>query len=159
MNPMRMFWIDLTSTAEVCPSSPRTVPATATAPVESTVPPISAPPISSPRPIARIRTGSNTIIRTVKIMEIDTERERSVFFARAAAPVAMAALVPQTEVAVARVMTNGLLSIFNTRVPKNHINRMTSGVTIQAMPRPYKPKFTMLENRTEKPMMTSPTLI
>ena len=43
--PMRMFWIILTSAATCPPTSPRACPASTTAPVESTVPPIHAPPI------------------------------------------------------------------------------------------------------------------
>ena len=92
-------------------------------------------------------------------MEMDTASERSFFFALLAAPTAIAAEVPQTDVAVATVMTKGLLSIFSTLVPNHHINRMTMGVTIQAMPRPYNPKFTILENSTENPMITRPALI
>ena len=53
-----------------------------------------------------------------------------------AAPTAIAAEVPQTEVAVATVMTNGVLSIFNTLVPNHHIKRITTGVTIHAIPSP-----------------------
>ena len=88
--------MDFTSTATVYAVSPRAVPATVTAPVESTVPPMSAPPIISPRPNTRINTGSNTIINTVKIMEIDTAIDRSFFFALLAAPTAIAADGPQT---------------------------------------------------------------
>ena len=51
--------------------------------------------------------GSNTIIRMVKIMEIDTAIDKSLFFALAAAPVAIAALVPHTLVALASVITSG----------------------------------------------------
>ena len=80
--------------------------------------------------------GSNTIIRIVNIIEIEIAIPRSLFFAPAAAPVAMAALVPHTEVAEARVMTRGLLSIFKTLVPNHHMNIMTIGVTIHAMPSP-----------------------
>ena len=136
INPIRIFWMDFTRTAAVCAVSPSAVPATVTAPVESTVPPIRAPPISSPRPVTRISTGSNTIISTVKMIDIDTVSERSFFFALLAAPTAIAADVPHTEVAVARVMTNGLLSIFKTLVPNHHMKRMTIGVTIHAIPIP-----------------------
>ena len=62
--------------------------------------------------------------------------EWSFFFALLAAPTAIAADVPHTEVAVARVMTNGLLSIFKTLVPNHHMKRMTIGVTIHAIPIP-----------------------
>ena len=99
------------------------------------VPPISEPPISWFMPIARMIIGSKTIINTVKMIEIDTTTVRSALALEAAA-VAMAALVPQTLVAVERVMTRGLLSIFNTFVPSHHMNRITMGVTIQVMPKP-----------------------
>ena len=51
---------------------------------------------------------------------MDTVSERSFFFALLAAPTAITAEVPHTEVAVARVMTNDLLSIFKTLVPNHH---------------------------------------
>ena len=70
------------------------------------------------------------------MIEMEIATDRSSFLAPDAAPVAMAALVPQTLVAAARVITSGLLSIFNTLVPSHHMKRMTIGVTIQAMPRP-----------------------
>ena len=130
-----------------------------TAPVESTVPPIRAPPINSLIPVALIIIGSNTIMITVKIIEIETASERSVFFAFEAAPVAIAADVPHTDVAVATVITNGLLSIFKTLVPKNHIKIITIGVTIQAIPSPYNPKLTILLKSTENPITTNPAFI
>ena len=136
MKPMRMFWMDFTSTAACSASSPRALPASTTAPVESTVPPMRAPPINWLIPQARMIIGSNTIIRMVKIMEMLMANDRSSFLALEAAPVAMAALVPHTEVAEAKVMTKGLLSIFSTLVPNHHIKMMTMGVTIHAMPRP-----------------------
>ena len=128
--------MDFTSTAACSASAPSALPAKTTAPVESTVPPMSAPPISWLIPQALIIIGSNTIIRMVKIMEMEIAIERSSFFALAAAPVAMAAEVPQTLVAAARVITSGLLSILKTLVPSHHIKMMTMGVTIHAMPRP-----------------------
>ena len=70
------------------------------------------------------------------MMEMLTTIERSSFLQRDAAPVAMAAEVPHTEVAAAMVMTIGLLLIFSTLVPNHHINIITIGVTIQAIPRP-----------------------
>ena len=70
------------------------------------------------------------------MMEMLMAKERSSFLALAAAPVAIAALVPQTEVAAATVMTKGLLPIFSTLVPNHHMKMMTMGVTIQAMPKP-----------------------
>ena len=136
MNPMRMFWMLFTSTAACSASGPRALPASTTAPVLSTVPPISEPPISWFMPHALIIMGSNTIMRIVNMMEMEMARERSSFFALAAAPVAMAAEVPQTDVADARVITRGLLSILSTLVPNHHMKMMTMGVTIQAMPRP-----------------------
>ena len=136
MKPIRMFWMLLTRTAACSASGPRALPASTTAPVESTVPPIRAPPISWDMPTARMIIGAKTIIRMVKIMEIEMAMERSSFLAPEAAPVAMAADVPQTEVAEAMVMTSGLLPIFSTLVPNHHMKRMTIGVTIQAMPRP-----------------------
>ena len=128
--------MDFTSTAAVCASGPRAVPATTTAPVESTVPPIREPPMSALMPQARMSIGPKTIIRMVKMMEMETAIERSSFFAPEAAPVAMAAEVPQTLVAEARVITSGLLVIFRTFVPNHHMKMITTGVTIQAMPRP-----------------------
>ena len=95
-----------------------------------------APPINWFMPQARMIIGSNTIIRMVKMMEMEMAMERSSFLALAAAPVAMAALVPHTEVAEAKVMTKGLLPIFSTLVPNHHMKMMTIGVTPQAMPRP-----------------------
>ena len=72
----------------------------------------------------------------VKIMEIDTAIDKSLFFALAAAPVAIAALVPHTLVALASVITSGLLSILNTFVPSHHMKIITNGVTIHAIPSP-----------------------
>ena len=80
--------------------------------------------------------GSNTIIKMVKMMEMEMAMERSFFLAPEAAPVAMAAEVPHTLVAADRVMTRGLFSILNTFVPSHHMKRITMGVTTQAMPRP-----------------------
>ena len=80
--------------------------------------------------------GSKTIIRIVNMIEIEIAIDRSSFFALAAAPVAIAALVPQTEVAEARVITRGLLSIFRILVPSHHMKIITTGVTIHAIPRP-----------------------
>ena len=80
--------------------------------------------------------GSNTIIMIVKIMEMEIATDRSSFFAPEAAPVAMAAEVPQTDVAAERVISRGLFVIFNTLFPNHHIKRMTIGVTPQAIPRP-----------------------
>ena len=134
--PIRMFCIDLTSTAAVWASSPRAVPATTTAPVLSTVPPMSAPPIIGDMPTALIMGGMPTIIITVKIIEIDTATVRSVFLHFAAAPVAMAAEVPHTLVADARVITRGLFLILSTLVPNHHMKIMHSGHTIHEMPRP-----------------------
>ena len=87
-------------------------------------------------PQARMIMGSNTIIRMVNMIEMEMAMERSSFLHLAAAPVAMAAEVPQTEVAAASVMTKGLLSSFRTLVPNHHMKMMTIGVTIHAMPRP-----------------------
>ena len=87
-------------------------------------------------PQARISIGSNTIMRIVNMMDIETAMERSSFLALEAAAVAMAADVPQTEVAEASVITSGLLSILRILVPSHHMNMITIGVTIQAMPRP-----------------------
>ena len=95
-----------------------------------------APPIIGDIPVALMMIGSKTIISTVNMMDMDTAIVRSVFLQLEAAPVAIAAEVPQTLVAEARVMTRGLLSIFMTRVPSHHMKRMTIGVTIHAMPRP-----------------------
>ena len=135
-NPIRMFWIDFTSTAAVWASSPRAVPATTTAPVLSTVPPISAPPMMGDMPTASMMGGMATIMITVKIMEIDTATVRSVFLQLAAAPVAMAADVPHTLVAEARVMTSGLFLILSTLVPNHHMKIMQMGQTIQEIPSP-----------------------
>ena len=93
------------------------------------------------------------------MMEIETASERSVFFAFDEAPAAIAAEVPQTDVAVAIVITSGLLSILSTFVPKNHMKMITTGVTIHAMPSPYKPKLIMFEKSTENPITTSPALM
>ena len=136
MNPMRMFWMLFTRTAACSPSGPRALPASTTAPVESTVPPISAPPISGFMPTALIIIGSKTIIRIVNIIDIEMATLKSFFFAPAAAPVAIAALVPHTDVAEATVITRGLLSILSTLVPNHHMNRITIGVTPHAMPSP-----------------------
>ena len=133
---MSMFWMDFTSTAAVWASSPRAVPATTTAPVLSTVPPMRAPPISGLIPTHLMIIGSNTIISTVKMMEMEMAIPRSFFLQLEAAPVAMAAEVPQTLVAEAIVITSGLLSILSTLVPNHHMNMITIGVTIHAMPRP-----------------------
>ena len=76
------------------------------------------------------------VLSVIKMIEMEMASERSSFLALAAAPVAIAAEVPQTEVAEARVITSGLLPIFKTLVPNHHMKRMTIGVTIQAMPRP-----------------------
>ena len=81
-------------------------------------------------------TGSSTIISTVKMMEIDMVIVRSSFLHPEAAPEAMAADVPHTLVAEAMVITSGLLSILSTLVPNHHMNRITIGVTTQAIPRP-----------------------
>ena len=70
------------------------------------------------------------------MIEMEMAMDRSSFLHLAAAPVAMAADVPQTDVAAASVMTSGLFWIFSTFVPNHHIKMMTMGVTIQAMPSP-----------------------
>ena len=67
-------------------------------------------------------TGSNTIISTVKIIDTDTAILRSVFLALDAAPTAMAADVPQTLVAVARVMTSGLFSEIKNPYPLMYLD-------------------------------------
>ena len=136
MNPIRMFWMLFTRTAACSASGPRAFPARTTAPVESTVPPMRAPPISWLIPTALMIIGSNTIIRIVNMIEMEIAIERSSFLAPEAAPVAIAADVPQTEVAEAKVITRGLLSIFRTFVPSHHMKMITIGVTIHAMPRP-----------------------
>ena len=136
MNPMRMFWILFTNTAACSPSGPRAFPASTTAPVESTVPPISAPPISSFMPTAFIIIGSKTIMSIVKMIDMEIAIPRSFFLAPAAAPVAIAALVPHTDVADAIVMTRGLLSILRTFVPNHHMKIITIGVTPHAIPSP-----------------------
>ena len=94
------------------------------------------PPMICDIPQALMITGSSTIIMIVNMMDMDTVMERSFFLAFDAAAVAIAALVPQTLVAVAMVMTSGLLPILSTLVPNHHMNRITIGVTIQAIPRP-----------------------
>ena len=136
MKPMRMFWIILMSTAAFSASPPSAEPATATAPVLSTVPPMREPPMIGLIPVALMRTGSRTIISTVKMMEMEMVIVRSSFLHLLAAPVAMAAEVPQTLVAEAIVITSGLLSILRTLVPNHHMNMMTIGVTTHAIPRP-----------------------
>ena len=93
------------------------------------------------------------------MMEIEMVIVRSSFLQPDAAPEAMAAEVPQTLVADAIVMMSGLLSILSTLVPNHHINRITIGVTTQAIPRPYRPNLAMLENSTEKPIITRPVLM
>lgn len=107
MKPIRMFWIIFTSTAACSPSLPSTLPATVTAPVESTMPPMSAPPIRADMPVALMISGSKTIIRIVKMMEMEMVIAKSVFLQPDAAPEAMAVDVPQTFVAEAMVMTSG----------------------------------------------------
>ena len=159
MKPMRMFWMLFTRTAACSPSGPSALPASTTAPVESTVPPMSAPPIRGLIPTALIIIGSNTIISMVNMMDTEMAIPRSFFFAPAAAPVAIAALVPQTDVAEATVITRGLLSILSTRVPNHHMKIITMGVTIHAIPRPYRPNFAILLNSTLNPITTRPVLM
>ena len=95
-----------------------------------------APPISGLIPTHLMIIGSNTIISTVNMIEMEMAIPRSCFLQFAAAPVAMAAEVPHTLVAEAIVMTRGLLSILRTLVPNHHMKMMTIGVTIHAMPSP-----------------------
>ena len=83
-----------------------------------------------------MKNGMPTIMITVKMSELPTAKARSVFFARAAAAAAMAADVPQTEVAAATVITRGWLDIFSTRTPYHHMKTITTGVTPQAIPSP-----------------------
>ncbi len=59
--------------------------------------------------------------------------ERSFLLQPDAAPVAMAAEVPQTAVAEDRVITRLLSCIFNTLVPNQYMKIITMGVTTQAM--------------------------
>jgi hypothetical protein len=80
--------------------------------------------------------GSNTIISMVNMIDTEIAIPRSFFFAPAAAPVAIAALVPHTDVAEASVMTSGLLTILRMRVPNHHMKRITIGVTTHATPSP-----------------------
>ena len=80
--------------------------------------------------------GSNTIMMIVKMIEIEMATERSSFFAPDAAPVAIAADVPQTDVAAATVIRSGLFLILRILFPNHHMKMMTTGVTPQAMPRP-----------------------
>ena len=87
-------------------------------------------------PTALMIMGSKTIISMVKMMEMEMAIDRSSFFAPEAAPVAIAAEVPQTEVADAKVITSGLLSIFRIFVPSHHMKIITIGVTIHAIPSP-----------------------
>lgn len=83
-----------------------------------------------------MKRGRPTIMRTVKTSDVPTANARSVFFAFAAAAAAIAAEVPQTDVAAAIVMTSGLFRILSTFVPYHHMKTMTTGVTPQAMPSP-----------------------
>ena len=131
-----MFWIIFTSEATCSASGPNALPASTTAPVESTVPPINAPPMICPIPAHSIIIGSKTIIRMVKMMEMEIATDRSSFFAPEAAPVAIAAEVPQTEVAADKVISKGLLVILSTLLPNHHMKMITIGVTPQAIPRP-----------------------
>ena len=55
---------------------------------------------------------------------------------RDAAAAAIAAETPHTDVAVATVMTSGLLFIRSSRVPRCHMKTMTTGVTPHAMASP-----------------------
>ena len=89
-----------------------------------------------PIPSHSIAIGSKIIIRIVKMIEMDIATERSSFLHPEAAPVAIAAYVPQTDVAAERVMRSGLLVIFSTLLPNHHIKIITSGVTPHAIPRP-----------------------
>ncbi len=86
-------------------------------------------------------SAAATIISTVKMSEVPTAKARSVLRARAAAAAAIAAEVPHTDVAAAIVITSGLLRIFRNLVPYHHMKIITTGVTPQAMPRPYRPNF------------------
>ena len=100
------------------------------------MPPIHAPPTIGSMCTSLMKKGIPTIISTVKISEVPTANARSVFLAFAAAAAAMAADVPQTEVAAAIVITSGLFWILSTFTPSHHMKMMTIGVTPHAMPRP-----------------------
>ena len=80
----------------------------------------------------------------------------SSFLALTAAPVAMAAETPQTEVQVATVATRALLSILSTRVPYRYIKIITSGGTVQATPSPCVPRVSTRLKRISAPRSTKP---
>jgi hypothetical protein len=101
------FWIIFTVAATSPTSLPSDSPAATTAPVASIVPPIQAPPTSGSSPSARIAGGIATIMMTVKKSERPIASDSSSFFARHAAPVAIAADTPHTDMSAASVMQSG----------------------------------------------------
>src|SRR5690606_7209014 len=123
------------------------------------VPPIQAAPTSGSNPIKRMKAGMTTIINTVNNREMVMATPTSSFLAPLAAPAAIAAETPQTEVAQVRVMLNSLLSSFRILSPNQNMTKTTIGVTTQATIKPGRPKARIRLKRISQPKKTKPVLI
>ena len=122
MIPIIEFWIIFTVAATSAGrlSSrffPSISPAATTAPVASIVPPSQAPPTIGSISAHWMNGGIATIIATVNSSESPIASDSSSFFALQAAPVAIAADTPHTDMSAAITMHRLLEGIFNQWTP------------------------------------------
>ena len=103
------------------------------------VPPIQAPPTSGSSPIAVITGGITTIMITVKNSDRAIVSEISSFFARQAAPTAIAAETPQTDMSAESVMQSDRDGTRRMWAPNRYVATRTTGVTIHAVMMPGNP--------------------
>jgi hypothetical protein len=117
MIPIIEFWIIFTVAATSAGrlssiSLPSISPAATTAPVASIVPPSQAPPTIGSIPAQRMNGGIATIIATVNNSDSPIASDSSSFFALQAAPVAIAAETPHTDMSAEITMQSDFEGIF-----------------------------------------------
>ncbi len=159
MIPIIEFWIILTVAATSPASFPSDSPAATTAPVASIVPPIQAPPTIGSRPSQPMSGGITTIMITVKNSDSPIASESSSFRARQAAPVAIAADTPQTDMSAETTMHRDLEGILSRCTPHQYVLTSTIGVTTHDVSSPGRPSSSRRLNSTSAPKITRPVLM
>ena len=155
-----IFTVAATSAGRLSSSSrPSISPAATTAPVASIVPPSHAPPTIGSMPACRMKGGMATIIATVKASDRPMASDSSSFFALQAAPVAIAADTPHTDMSAEITMHSDFDGIFITRTPNQYVATSTIGVTTQLVSNPGRPSSSSRLKSTSAPKTTRPALM
>jgi hypothetical protein len=103
--------------------------------------------------------GIATIMSTVKTSDRPMASDNSSFFARQAAPVAIAADTPHTDMSAVTTMHRDREGIFSRCTPAQYVATSTIGVTIHDVITPGRPSSSSRLKSTSAPKMTRPVLM